>query len=236
MLWGRDFPSDEALGDGLTLDAMYTSLAAAPGFAQRDRAVVEPHAGRYAFLGWRMDYSMYFPHVLLNLAETLPDVKILFSLRNPVDATYSVWCRRRERGAEESFESFLGMRADAPEHAEPQHWAQFYEHPKQVPAAVQRSIYATGVLRCLALFPRAQVHVVPFERLTRETAQTMASILEFLGLDPGYRFTRLGEVRSPSHKPEPMSAETRSRLLEFYAPFNAALIERLDWPRDTWTR
>ncbi|NNL64970.1 MAG: hypothetical protein HKP30_01880 [Myxococcales bacterium] len=235
MLYGRDFRGPDGLDSGSPLDTPFAALRADPEFQSRMRETVAPFAGHYAHIGWRMDYAMYFPHVLFNLVEQLPDLRLLFALRNPTDATYSVWCRGRERGLEADFETFLGMREEIrPPSDDRAHWARFYDRVDQIPEPVVRSIYDPFIARCLRLFPRERVHVYPFERFVSDPASTLSEVLAFLGLDPHHRFRTLGEIRSASRKPGEMAPATRARLLDFFSSWNRELVQRLGWPRETW--
>jgi len=178
----------------------------------RERAGVDYHA-------YRAVYAIYYPHILFNLAEHLPDLRIVMSLRNPVDASYSVYCRQWERGEERSAEDFF---------------AEALAEDRGTSGLIGRGIYYPGVQLLHRLFPPERIHLVSFEDLTQRTAGTLRGICRFLGIDEGYPFERIGTVRGASRKPGPLAPQTRQRLAECFDPYNQKLFALVGWPRDTW--
>lgn len=177
----------------------------------------------------RAVYAIYAPHIIFNLAERFPHLKILMSLRNPVDTIYSIYCKKsQENRISGSFEETMIEPEDLardPSDVEPASFA------KQ---QISRGVYYPGVDMVYRLFPREQIHIVSFEDMTRRTAQTMKGICGFLGIDEGFEFSRLEVKRGLTEKPAPMEAATRRWLERFYAPHNRKLFELLRWPADTW--
>lgn len=177
----------------------------------------------------RAVYAIYYPHILFNLAEHLPGLKILMSLRDPVDSLYSVYCKRvQEKKSSGTFEEAIMHAKDLarePASLDPSNLAT---------RQATRSVYYPGIDMLYRLFPAEQIHIVSFEDLTRRTEATMQGICRFLEIDETYRFSRLAVKRGATEKPAPMRAETRRWLEAFFEPHNRKLFELLGWPADTW--
>lgn len=192
--------------------------------------------GRVPCLAWRAVYALYFPHVIDNLAEQLPDLRIVLSLRDPADTTYSVWCRQRERSnTDADFEASIGLPAEplqAPAGAPS--WRRWYPRPSGVPSSVARGMYAPFLRRLFDRFPREQVHAFPFHDLERDARGVVEGIARFLDLDAPCAYRRVGDVRSPSAKPAPMPETSRAKLNEVFRDANRQLFDVLGWPADTW--
>jgi hypothetical protein len=206
---------------GLPFNSPFTAMTTGPDVADEYRRAVAAVAGRTPCIAWRAVYAMWFPHIVFNIAEQLPGTRLLFSLRNPVDTAYSVYCRRLARGETRTFEELI--RIDRLDSA-----------PSEVGQILHRGFYEPALRLFHRLFPPDRILVYPFEDIVNRPAETMARVLRFLDLDDSYRFERLGTVKSASVKPAPMAPETRARLHELYAPYNARLFELLGWPADLW--
>lgn len=178
----------------------------------------------------RAVYAIYYPHILFNIAEHMPDLRIVMSLRDPVAATYSAYCHQRERQKyDESFEEKVMPRIDL--HSDPRDLP-----PSQVPGAVARSVYEPGIRMIQRLFPAEQIRIMPFEAHTGDTEGTMRQTCRFLGVDDSYAFERLAKIRGRTEKPAPMTREASDWLYAFFEPYNQSLFDILGWPADTWTK
>jgi hypothetical protein len=92
----------------------------------------------------------------------LPQVRMIFLLRDPASRTYShYWHLVRSGRVTLNFEETL-------------------RHEPHT--LVQRSVYRPLVQRYLDRFPREQLHFVAFERFVREPMQTLRAVASFLGL------------------------------------------------------
>lgn len=97
------------------------------------------------------------------LAKEFPDVKILISLRNPIDRTFSMW---------------QGLRA------EDQRPFGSFEHALQLePEFLRRSYYHEYVQLYFDHFPREQIHIVLYDDVLRDPVTTIQNVFAFLGAD-----------------------------------------------------
>lgn len=100
------------------------------------------------------------------LGSLLPDIKVIFCLRHPVERVYShYWFERRS----EHLPDFSSMVASRHRRYE------WYE---------DQSRYAQHLQRWFDQFPRSQVHLVLMQDLRSCFRETLAGTCEFLGVDP----------------------------------------------------
>jgi hypothetical protein len=98
------------------------------------------------------------------IRELVPDVRLIFMLRDPVARAYShYWHLVRSGRAAFSFEDTLRL---APENL------------------IRRGCYQAQLSRYLVLFPREQLKVVFFEDFMADPPATINEVTRFLGLDP----------------------------------------------------
>jgi hypothetical protein len=97
------------------------------------------------------------------IRDTLPDVRLICSLRNPVDRAYShYWMALRKGDTTDTFEEVVRRRE---------------------PRFIQRGLYGSQIARYLEIFPRDRMHVAIYEELFKDTASGLATLRTFLGLD-----------------------------------------------------
>ncbi len=96
------------------------------------------------------------------LAQLFPDVKIIISLRNPIERTYSMY-----QGISEGDRTSLGT---------------FEEAIKKEPEFTRRSMYAEYVEAYLTLFPKEQVHIILQDDVVTDPVHTIQSLYRFLGV------------------------------------------------------
>lgn len=160
--------------------------------------------------------------------KLVPDVKLIVQLRDPVDRAYSQFQMRRRDG-EEPLESFA-----AAVEAEPARLAAESERMLADPryssdrvatwSYLMRSRYAEQLERWLAQFPRHQIHVLSLEEMEADPRRVVSEVHEFLGL-PERPLEQLPVLFTSEY--EPLPAETRALLEEYFRPHNARLYELL---------
>lgn len=97
------------------------------------------------------------------IAEGLPDVRLVYLLRHPLERARSEYVHKRLNGRE----------------SRPMGTALLDD-----PVYLDKSRYATQMEQYLAHFPRDRILAVLTEDLRDDRAATMARIFEFLGIDP----------------------------------------------------
>lgn len=107
------------------------------------------------------DY-LFHPEAAQRIHDTLGDVRVMVSLRDPVDRAWSSYLYMRKHGiGPDTFAEALRSRPELLEHGR----------------------YATGLDRFLALYPRESVHVALFDDLEADPQGFLDGVTDFLGVD-----------------------------------------------------
>jgi hypothetical protein len=141
------------------------------------------------------DSTSYLPsaRAAARIRELLPDVKLIFLLRDPAARTYSqYWHDLRVGRVVDDFERTLRFAPGT---------------------LIQRSLYREQVARYLDLFPAAQLSFLLFEDLVREPDVTLERVIDFLGLKPLPRAGDSDIHRNPARVPRSIRLQLlRNRL------------------------
>ena len=186
--------------------------------------------GRDVVCGEGTPYYMFHPAVPERVAATLPDVRLVALLRNPVERAYSHYQLMVKTGRENlTFEEAIA--------AEPERLAGLEEELAKVKpgvdgqgnrrhrhhrhhAYVGRGLYAEQLERWLAHFPREQLLVLRAEDFQARPDEVYERVFSFLGVRP--RPVRDYEPRNVASY-APIEPELRARLEERFAQPNARL-------------
>lgn len=200
---------------------------------------------------------MYDPVALARLAETVPDAKLIVSLRNPVDRAYSEYWFVRGRGYE-------SLALDEALAAEPARLTSSDPLERMRHAYVDRGRYLVQLQKVCEFFPRDQVLVVVFEEWMKDPGAALRAMQRFVGVtedfvpsNVGRRFGRARTFRSQglrklarvlpypfgaavsrlNARPDPyppMDHRTRESLQEQFAADNHALAAWLGRDLSVW--
>lgn len=112
------------------------------------------------------------PHAAARILALLPDVRIICSLRHPVDRAYSdylMYLRRRGR----RFDPARDLSATAAWARPDSHWMRIGRYHEQLS-------------RYFDVFSRAQIHVSLFDDLKRSAQALVQDVYRFLNVDAGF--------------------------------------------------
>jgi hypothetical protein len=188
--------------------------------------------GQKFLTGEASPYYLLHPLAAKRVAETLPHVKLIVLLRNPVDRAYSQYQhQRRQPGVEPlSFEEAIEREAErlAGEEEKMLQDERYASFNHRHYSYLARGTYIEQLPRWMKMFPREQFLILKSEDLFSNPAAIVAQTLEFLNIPISE------EQREKVYKPfnearyEPMAPETRTRLVEHFRPLNARLYEFLE--------
>lgn len=190
-------------------------------------AYVRRRAGAEMVTGEASPYYVFHPLAPERVAVTLPDVRLVLMVRDPIGRAYSHYRHMIDRGLETlSFEDALD--------AEPRRLAGqeerivrepgYHSFDHQHHSYLARGRYIEQLQRWDRFFRRERILVVRSEDFFADPAGAYASVLAFLGLPawtPG---------RFPPHNAgryDGMGPRTRDRLREHFAEPNRRLADRL---------
>ncbi len=194
---------------------------------ERDRDAFERENGRRFITGEAS--ASYISHrwAPQRVAQSLPHVKLIVALRNPIDRAYSQFQMSRREGTEPFavFEEAVARESERldPEVERSERDRRYNSWPLGIWSYLHRSRYAEQVERWLDLFPREQFLFVKAEEMFGDPRATLETVDEFLGLplhvpDELPRMLDGGEYAD-------LSAETRAQLGAYFRPHNERLRE-----------
>lgn len=147
------------------------------------------------------------------IKESLPEVKLIALLRNPIDRAYSNYWFTVLSGLETlSFEDSLLCENER--RANP--GSPLLEEVQPY-AYIDRGHYLTQIKQYLEYFPRDQLHISLFDELIENPTQLYRSITKFLQVDETIIPSSFDLItNSASMDKQPMSLETRQKLVDLY--------------------
>lgn len=112
------------------------------------------------------------PHTAERIRNTIPDVRIICGLRNPVDRAYSDYLMYL-RGTGRQFDASRDLSVAA-------EWVQPDSHWMRV------SCYHDLLKRYYDTFPRERIHIFLTGELKRDPVRVVQDVYRFIGVDPGF--------------------------------------------------
>jgi Sulfotransferase domain len=179
-------------------------------------------------VGEASPYYMFHPAAADRIAETVPNVRLIAVLREPVSRAHSNYYDRVVAGTETlpTFEAAV----DAEESrlagvtdewlASPGNHSFSHDHHTYL----ARGRYAEQLRRYFDRLGRESLLVLPLEALKRERDKTWRRIEEHVGLDHHDVVLEERNVRQGNPKIDPA---TRERLAAYYEPYNRELADLL---------
>ena len=192
------------------------------------RRVHARRTGVSPVVGESSPYYLFHPWAAQRIKETVPEVKLIAVLREPVSRAYSHYWDRVATGFEplptfeeaiDAEESRLADVRDA-DLAAPDAYSHDHDHHTYL----ARGRYAEQLRRYYDVFDAGQLLVLTADELAKETATVFERLERFLGVRSVSMDLRPVNVRSGV---PPMDPATRQRLKDYYAPFNQELYELL---------
>jgi len=172
-------------------------------------------------------YYLFYPHVPERVFETLPDIKLIVILRNPIDRAYSHYHHEVNIGVENlSFKNALRRERENIDKetqkiiSDPHTKNFFYQHYTYL----SKGFYINQLPRWLKLFNKNSILILNLKNLERDTHKTMCLLTRFLNL-PDYQFSDF-----PKYNPvryEAMEPGTRTMLQDYFDPYNNQLYRLL---------
>lgn len=165
----------------------------------------------------------YYPGVPARMAAVVPDVKLIYILRDPIARIESGYVHNVAAGLERaSFDDAMQHPADS--------------------SIVQTSRYWHQLKDFLEYFPAEQIRVMSYEKVGQDPGGSLSSVLEFLGLDSDFNHPSVGSrVHASSNKRRPHDWALRipparadnNRVLRRIRRVRSTPIERPQWVPQT---
>lgn len=172
-------------------------------------------------------YYLYHPHVPERIRETLPEVRLIALLRNPVERAYSHYQLNRRQDKEPlSFDEAIESEEERLR-GEYQRLLQdptYYSDNHYRFGYLNRGVYVDPLTRWREHFPAERLLVVRSEDLYRQPRETLSQVNRFLGLpewEPKH-------FKPYNQKPySEIDPKVRQKLLDYFEPHNRRLYQYL---------
>jgi Sulfotransferase domain len=173
-------------------------------------------------------YYSFHPLAAERIKQHFPDIKIIFTLRNPIDRAYSHYQMNYQLGVETlpTFEQAVAAEEDRLA-GEERRILQDDEYPLFTHmhlSYLAQGIYADMLSRWFDVFPREQILVINSEEFFSSMPEIFDRMIAFLRL-PQWVLNVTKNANPGSY--HPMAEDTRHKLVEFYLPHNLRLKELL---------
>lgn len=172
-------------------------------------------------------YYVFHPLAPHRVAQTLPDVKLILLLRDPVERAYSHYQHEVARGYETlSFAEAIEAEEERLEGeaermiADPTYHSFSHQHHSYV----ARGRYLEQIRRWHEIFPPEQLLILIAEEFFADPAAAMATVLEYLDLPP-WRFPSF--PRYNARRYAPMDPSIRRHLTDLFRRPNEELARYL---------
>lgn len=141
------------------------------------------------------------------IREHLPDIKLIFVLRDPIERAYSLYWHQYGMGREyRSFEDALQRESEVI-------WKSYYNY--KMFSYIERSRYKSQFEKVFDLFDEKKVLLLPFNSLIGNTLMTINKVFDFLSVD---RVENLDELdfRSIPRNPARIPRHSQIVHLSYY--------------------
>ena len=171
-----------------------------------------------------------FKHAPALMHRYLPDLKLIYVVRHPMDRIVSQW--RHRKGKYPSTKDFKSLMSSS-----------FLRK-----LVVGCSLYHEQLERFREFYPDKQIHCLTFEDLVSEPHRTLTNLLQFLGaangeeqvdqlLDGGKlpRENEAGEKGRTLIEPPEWTPQLYDKVLKVVQPDAEKILDYMEKPQGTWT-
>lgn len=175
-------------------------------------------------------YYMFEPRVPARVRSLVPDAKLVFLLRDPVERAFSHYQKNRRDGRE-PLEFAEAIRAEderlAGEEERMRHDPAYVSRIHQYYSYRGRGQYAEQLVRWREHFPEAQTLVLDAAALYADPRRTLSRVVAFLGLDP-WTPPAFEPHNAGRHGTAP-PPEARAMLESHFADHERRLVDLIGW-------
>lgn len=200
---------------------------------QKQREKLERDLVANVITGEASPSYFFHPYAAKRIKETLPQIKLILVLRDPIERAYSHYNHIKRLNREPlSFEEAIEKEQEriTPD-IEKLAKDEFYKADQRRDYSyLTRGYYAKQIKEWWKHFPKEQLLIVQSEEFYRETPKVYNEIVEYLGLNS---YTLPTFEAKNALKYAKMAPETKEKLKAYFAPKNEELYEllgkRFDW-------
>ncbi|MEQ1853744.1 MAG: sulfotransferase [Chthoniobacteraceae bacterium] len=182
--------------------------------ARRYTALFAGASPAATILGEKTSYYLENEAAFERIRRFLPDLKLVFLLREPVARAFSNWQWSRQNGIETlGFEEAIASEGTRPDPFPPE---MAYVRPFDY---LTRGHYDRFAERWLSGFPKSSLFFALYEDLIDTPAAVMQRLCPFLGIAPGdFDYSSVGVINPANKDTAPLAAEIANRLRDRLRP------------------
>ena len=177
------------------------------------------------------------PEAPLRIKKTIPNVKLIVLLRNPVERAYSQFHNATRLGREKgTFEEAVNELIEEREKIEKENLLSNSKNYKKIyhsRAYLSNGIYIDQIKLWFENFSKNQILVIKSEDMYADPPSVVSKTFDFLDL-PKWDLKEYKKYNFLGYEKE-MQIETRKKLIEFFKPHNEKLYDYLgknfDWEK-----
>lgn len=154
------------------------------------------------------------PIVATNISETIPDVKLILIVRNPVDRAYSEYNLITNQ---KSFEELISDEINKTDRGNNNTLGNVIDFTKNESFLLRKGMYAKQLFPWFKIFPKDQFLILSAEDYAVTPQKVYNDIFKFLGL-PQYQITNMQKVNKGSYAQ--MNTPTRELLVNYFRRYN----------------
>ena len=188
-------------------------------------------ASAYTAAGEKSTNYLESPSAADRIHRHVPDVRLVFILREPTQRAYSNWAWSRMNRMESLDFAAALAEEDERERTVPAHLR--YARPH---AYFSRGLYASLLRPYFELFRREQILCLKFDDIILKPGELACRLHRFIGVTPRPDDTLGLDVINPSEAGDAMSDDMRARLRRRYAPATRELVSLLGPEFGDWIR
>ena len=177
-------------------------------------------------------YYLFHPHAPKRIAKTLPEVKLIVLLRNPVNRAYSHYYHEVAGGHEKiaTFEEAIACEEEriAKEAELLAKNEQYISYNHRHFSYLARGIYVDQLKVWMSLFPKEQFLILKSEDFYADPAAGLKQVLDFVNVpDLSLKAQKEEYEQLNTTTPPRMNPATSKRLREYFEPHNSRLYKYL---------
>ena len=181
-----------------------------------------------AITGEATPYYIFHPHSPARIRKTLPNVKLIVMLRDPVERAFSHY-NHHVKFKVEPLPFVKAIKAE-PERLKGEldkmvQDESYNSYNLQMFSYLARGVYIDQIKRWLEYFPKEQFLILQSEDFFRDPAGNFVKTLQFLGL-PEYKLMSYEKFNASQYSF--MDKSMREYLINYFRPYNESLYELLE--------
>jgi len=171
---------------------------------------------------------LFHPLTPMRVKKIIPDVKIIVSLRNPIDRAYSHYQMSVKNGFETlSFEDVIALEEERlkGEKEKILKNGTFDSLPFKKFSYLNRGLYFDQLQNWLKHFPKEQFLIFSAEKLWKDSSKIFSKIYKFIHLSD---WEPKIQIKSNEGNYPEMNPDTRQKLIQYFKPNNQKLYNLLN--------